>query len=115
MLVTIANISTAQVYVMNCNIPVGGSIQTRRTWSELDDDHGLKRLLVAPAQVSLAFTAEAEDGMKVRSDLAPQVYTDGTRPNANTVTPFTAIWNSSHNLLNWSDGTHWYDAAGNQL
>jgi hypothetical protein len=115
MLVTITNISTAQVYVMNCPIEAAASITTRRTWAELDADHGLKKLLVAPAQITLTFATEAEDGASLRPDAGMQHYTDGTRPGADTVPAFTAIYNDTHHLPNFSDGVHWYDAAGNQL
>ncbi len=40
------------------------------------------------------------------------VYTDGTRPAANTVTAGTMIFNSSDNFPNVSDGANWRDMSG---
>lgn len=45
---------------------------------------------------------------------APVVlYTNATRPAANTVPASSSIWNTDDNAMNWSDGVNWRDALGN--
>lgn len=41
------------------------------------------------------------------------VYSNATRPAANTFTAGMMIWNTDDNAPNFSDGTDWRDAAGN--
>jgi hypothetical protein len=41
-----------------------------------------------------------------------RVYSNATRPAANTFTAGMQIWNTDDNAPNFSDGTNWRDAAG---
>lgn len=78
----------------------GGATRFRRTF--IQDGKGNNVLVSYP------------DAGRVQSFLPFQlpVYTDGTRPAANTLTAGSSIWNSSDNAPNYSDGTNWRDAAG---
>ena len=62
MLVTITNLSAAEVYLPGyyVTIPVAGSVTTHRNWADLDRDQILKTLVQANT-VSLAFTKESGD------------------------------------------------------
>lgn len=40
------------------------------------------------------------------------VYTNVTRPAANTVPLGGSVWNTDDNCYNYSDGTNWRDASG---
>lgn len=41
-----------------------------------------------------------------------RVFTNASRPAANTFTAGMQIWNTDDNAPNWSDGTAWRDGAG---
>lgn len=113
MLVTFTNATSAPLMVQSLyvQIPLGGSVTTRRSWSDLDMDFGLKRL-VATNQVTLSFTKETGDDAAIGFMPSMQSYDDTSRPDASTVPIFTVFWNTADNAANWSDGTNWRDAMG---
>lgn len=113
MLVTITNASTTPVFLSQFYkiLLPSVALQVRRTRSDLEADTILKQLVVA-GTITLAFTEEVGDDAAVGLDSALKSYSDGTRPAASTVPTFSAIWNTSDNAPNWSDGTAWRSGAG---
>ena len=113
MLVTITNISSGQVFISThyVTLEAGGSIQVRRTLSDLDKDEQLKSLVTANS-VTLAYTAETNDAVQVGYE-KNMVFTNSSRPLATAVKSGTMIFNSTDEAPNFSDGTNWRDAAGN--
>lgn len=115
MKVTFTNISSpaesfflTQIYRQ---LAPGEAVQVSRTMADLEGDQVLK-LLVANGKISLAFTEETGDDVALGFMSALKSYTDAGRPAASAVPTFSAIWNTTDNAPNWSDGTNWRDSAG---
>jgi hypothetical protein len=113
MLVTFTNASVNPIFLSQIyyNLEPSQGITTRRSTAQLDADYILKQYVVA-GTIVLSFTLEPGDSAGLGSGSAPSSYSDATRPAANTVPAFTAIWNTDDNHLNWSDGVNWRDATG---
>jgi hypothetical protein len=65
MLVTVTNLSAVNsIYIssFSTSIPPSGSLQTRRTWAQVDADIGMKTQANA-GSISIAFTEEAGDDL----------------------------------------------------
>ena len=114
MLVTITNLSAAEVYLPGyyVTIPVAGSVTTHRNWADLDRDQILKTLVQANT-VSLAFTKESGDDAGLSFGPTTPSYDNIDRPAANLVPVFMSIWNTDERAPEWSDGTNWRDVQGN--
>ena len=115
MKVTFTNISSppeayflTQIYRQ---LAFGESVQVPRTMADLEGDQSLK-VLVSQSKISLAFLEEVGDDVALGFMSALKSYTDGTRPAATAVPTFSAIWNTTDNAPNWSDGAAWRDSAG---
>lgn len=113
MLVSITNAGSTPVFLSQFykTLQPGLTMQVRRTQSDLEADIVLKKLVVA-GTITLAFTEELGDDAAVGMDSALKSYSDGTRPAASAVPTFSAIWNTTDNAPNWSDGTAWRSGAG---
>jgi hypothetical protein len=92
-------------------IPVGGFVTTRRSWSDLDRDLQLKKLVQA-GSLGLTFVKESGDDASLIPSSSLPSYTTALRPAATDVPALTAIWNTTTNMPNWSDGTAWRDSEG---
>lgn len=112
MLVTITNASGADVFVsmLYKNLAPGAAVTVSKSRSDLDSESEFKKL-VAAGTIVLSFVPETLDNAAVGTESHPS-YSDITRPLPPDWPIFGAIWNTSDNALNWSDGTNWRDATG---
>lgn len=118
MQVTITNLTTGQIFLSTHYVTLGAagsttaSVVVTRSLSDLDRDTQLKALVIA-GSVSLAFAKTAADAVEIGYEKLP-VYTNITRPAANTMTDGTMIWNSDDLAPNFSSlSNRWFDAVGN--
>jgi hypothetical protein len=113
MQVTFTNASADPIYLSQLYVEIapGASVTTQRTRADLEGDQILKAYVQA-GTITLAFTLETGDSAPAGFGSVPMSYTNITRPAANTVPTFTAIWNTDDEALNWSDGTDWRMADG---
>lgn len=117
MLVTFTNPSaTETVFVSNIYkylAPLEAVSGVARTPEELRADEGLLDL-IQTGQILLSYVLEAGDSVPFGFVPAPAPIqkSDVTRGAANLYPPYTCIWNTTDNALNWSDGAIWRDAVG---
>lgn len=113
MQVTFTNTTSDPLYLpsLYISLDAGKSVTTRRAWADIDRDQALKKHIQA-GSVTLVFAKELGDDADTGFDNPLKAYSNATRPAANTVPMFTAIWNTNDNAANWSDGTDWRDNAG---
>jgi len=112
MLVTFTNAGTEEIFIslLYKQLAVGEAVTVSKSRSELDQEQPLKSLIQA-GTIVLAFTEEDGDDAQVGTEPNPE-FSDASRPAATAWPIFAAIWNTSDNALNWSDGAAWRDAAG---
>ena len=113
MQVTFTNTTGSPIYLsaIYMVLPALGSITTRRTRAQLDAEQQLKAYVQA-GTITLSFTEETGDDAGIGSAGSLVSYSNTTRPAASTVPAFSAIWNTSDNAVNWSDGTNWRSSDG---
>jgi len=113
MQVTFTNASADPIYLSQLYVEIapGASVTTARTRADLEGDSILKAYLAA-GTITLAFTLETGDSEALGFGPVPVSYSNTTRPDADTVPTFTAIWNTDDEAMNWSDGTDWRMADG---
>jgi hypothetical protein len=113
MLVTFTNASSSPIFLSQLYVEIapGASVTTQRTRSDLEGDQILKAY-VAAGTITLSFSLETGDSTALGFGSVPQSYSNITRPGANLVPTFTAIWNTDDEALNWSDGSVWRMSDG---
>ena len=115
MQITVTNVKTDQtpIYLRDLykDLAYGQSVTTRRATAELNRATGLQAALLA-GDITISYLLESIDTAQFRGGPPPVSYSDITRPAANLFAPFTFIWNTSDNAVNWSDGLVWRDSAG---
>lgn len=97
---------TATITGTSGDLKVG--TQATRTWNDfLNNAPKLTQIDV----YSLSGFSTNNGAQVALSPLYPP-FTDGTRPAPGSVKAGVAIYNTTHNIPNWSDGANWRNAAG---
>ena len=114
MQITFTNDSGGDLYVSRFykTMATGTSVTTTMTAASFDAEQGLRALVETGALTATFVSAEDGDAAMLLGMSAGPAYSDGTRPLATAVPPFTSIWNTSDGAPNWSDGAQWVEADG---
>jgi hypothetical protein len=111
--VTFTNVSSEQLFLPGPNLdllPAGTAVATMTT-ADMDGAERIKEL-ITDGKITAAFVKGPNDDIAVGFPPVPPVFTNGTRPNANTIPVGSSIWNSDDDAHNWSNGTGYFDGVG---
>lgn len=104
------NVTEAPIYVHPILKALDGRASVVASRTRADLNHPVFNEHVAAGRITVSFISEAGDspgGVEVMAN-----YNNRTRPSADSVPPFTSIWNTDDAAPNWSDGVNWRDALG---
>lgn len=112
MQVTFTNASSDDIFIslLYKTLAPSEAVTVSKSRSELDQEQELKKLVQA-GDIVLSFAVEDGDNAQVGTEPWP-AFSDASRPLASAWPVFAAIWNTTDNALNWTDGTNWRDSTG---
>jgi len=113
MLVTYTNASGVSQWVstLRRSVDPAASFQVRRTTAQMDAEQGDK-VKIQAGTITVTFTSEPGDTVPAPAPSLSSC-TNATRPAANAVGIYTAVFNTDDGAPNWTDGVNWRDSAGN--